>query len=117
QLACCNSPQGRVQAVFWLLERADGIALVLPASMLDSTLARLRKYVLRAKVKIDIAAHLQVGFLPQTADLTLPVDYFQLPGLNIPMVLGAFSAPADAERELAWKRAYVNAGLPFVYPE
>ena len=29
-LASCNSAQGRVQAVLWLVERSDGIALVLP---------------------------------------------------------------------------------------
>ena len=52
-LSSCNSAQGRVQAVLWLVERGDGIALVLPASMAERTAARLRKYVLRSKVKID----------------------------------------------------------------
>jgi folate-binding Fe-S cluster repair protein YgfZ len=28
--ASCKSAQGRVQAVLWLTERADGIALLLP---------------------------------------------------------------------------------------
>ncbi len=53
ELASCNSPQGRVQAVAWLLERSDGLALILPAELVDATVARLRKYVLRAKVTID----------------------------------------------------------------
>src|SRR5690349_15141087 len=57
QLACCNSPQGRVQAVFWMLERSEGIALVLPAALVDTTVLRLRKYVLRAKAKIEAARH------------------------------------------------------------
>ena len=52
-LASCNSAQGRVQAVLWLVERADGIALILPASLKERIAARLRKYVLRSKVKID----------------------------------------------------------------
>ena len=39
QLACCNSPQGRVQAVLWMIERSDGIALLLPAAMVEATLA------------------------------------------------------------------------------
>lgn len=119
QLACCNSAQGRVQAVFWMLERADGIALVLPASMLESTVARLRKYVLRAKAKIDVASHLQVGSLPR--DVTLPtadgVSYFTLPGLEDIVAVGAFNAPADGVREHAWKLAHLRAGLPQVYPE
>ena len=53
QLASCNSAQGRVQAVLWLTERADGIALLLPASLTERIAVRLRKYVLRSKVRID----------------------------------------------------------------
>jgi folate-binding protein YgfZ len=118
QLACCNSAQGRVQAVFWMIERADGIALVLPVSVVDSTVARLRKYVLRAKVKIEAAVHLQVGF---ASSATLPrsegVSYFTLPGLDGVIAVGAFDAPVDASREDDWKLSYLRAGLPQVYPE
>jgi folate-binding protein YgfZ len=39
--------------VLWLLERSEGIALILPASLTESIATRLRKYVLRSKVKID----------------------------------------------------------------
>jgi folate-binding protein YgfZ len=56
QLASCNSPQGRVQAVIWLAERSDDVALILPASMAERTATRLRKYVLRSKVRIEAAA-------------------------------------------------------------
>src|SRR5262245_3747105 len=50
--ASCNSAQGRVQAVVWLIERSDAIAMILPAELVATTLARLRKYVLRAKVQL-----------------------------------------------------------------
>ncbi|HEY0683648.1 MAG TPA: hypothetical protein VGD45_15050 [Steroidobacter sp.] len=130
QLACCNSPQGRVQAVFWLLERSDGIALVLPSSMVDGAVVRLRKYVLRAKAKIEPAKQLQLGVLPRSAlpaDVTLPdagshreiagVSYFTLPGVDDAMVLGSLSGGADAAREHQWHLSQVRAGLPQVYPE
>lgn len=130
QLACCNSPQGRVQAVVWMLERADGIALVLPAALVDTTVLRLRKYVLRAKAKIEAAKHLQVGVVPRSAlpaDVTLAeagshreiegVSYFTLPGMDAVQALGAFSAPADATREHRWHLSHVRAGLPQAYPE
>ena len=87
QLASCNSAQGRVQAVLWLTERADGIALLLPASLTERIAARLRKYVLRSKVKIDES--------PAAAD---------------------FGAP-QAYREREWRLAGIRAGLPQVYPE
>ena len=86
-LAACNSVQGRVQAVLWLVERSDGIALLLPASLTERIAARLRKYVLRSKVRIDA--------LPAAIELTEP--------------------PAYRERE--WQLAGIRAGLPQVYPE
>src|SRR5689334_13722565 len=49
QLASCNSAQGRVQALPWLVERSEGVVLLLPAALLESTLLRLKKYTLRAK--------------------------------------------------------------------
>jgi len=61
-LATCNSAQGRVQAILWMVERSDGIAMILPASMIESTAARLRKYVLRSRVKIE-AGTLEVRVL------------------------------------------------------
>jgi folate-binding protein YgfZ len=125
QLACCNSAQGRVQAVFWMMEHGDGIALVLPASMIEGTVGRLRKYVLRAKVKIEAAAHLQVGLIPRevaspTQQLHREVDgvsYFMLPGLDEVMALGTFDTSNNPASEHEWKLAYLRAGLPQVYPQ
>ena len=53
-LASVNSAQGRVQAVLHLTERDEGIALTLVSSMVERTVQRLRKYVLRSKVKIEM---------------------------------------------------------------
>ena len=53
-LACCNSAQGRVQAVLTVNERDEGIVLSVVTSMAALTVDRLRKYVLRAKVKIEL---------------------------------------------------------------
>ncbi len=130
QLTCCNSPQGRVQAVFWMLERSDGIALVLPAALLESSVPRLKKYVLRAKAKIEAANHLQVGFMPRSAlppDVTLAepwshreidgVSYFTLPGVDDVMVLGASLSHSDSAREHQWHLSQLRAGLPQVYLE
>ena len=86
-LASCNSAQGRVQAVLWLVERNDGIALLLPASLTERIAVRLRKYVLRSKVRIDA--------LPAAVDVTEPPAY----------------------RERDWRLAGIRAGLPQVYPE
>jgi len=86
-LASCNSAQGRVQAVLLLAERADGIALILPSSLTERIAARLRKYVLRAKVKIEE--------VPTASEIVEPAAY----------------------RERDWRLAGIRAGLPQVYPE
>jgi hypothetical protein len=86
-LAACNSAQGRVQAVLWLAERSDGIELILPASMVERTAVRLRRYVLRSKVRID-----------------------ELPGVVEQLEPAAY-------REVDWRLAGIRAGLPQVYPQ
>jgi folate-binding protein YgfZ len=52
-LAAYSSPQGRVVAVLHLLPHSSGVIAVLPREIVLPTLERLRKYVLRAKVKIE----------------------------------------------------------------
>ena len=129
QLTCCNSPQGRVQAVLWMLQHGDGIALILPVSLVDITVARLRKYVLRAKVTIEAAPNLPVGVMARSAlpaAVTLPeprshqelagVSYFNLPGVADVLVLG-MTAEADVDSEHRWRLARIRAGLPQVFPE
>ena len=53
--AAYSSPQGRVLALLHLLPHSSGIAAILPRELLAPTLEGLRKYVLRAKVKIEDA--------------------------------------------------------------
>ena len=55
-LAAYSSPQGRVLALMHLLPHAGGIIAILPRELALPTLEALRKFVLRAKVKIDDAS-------------------------------------------------------------
>lgn len=139
RLAACNSPQGRVQAVLWLVERSDGIVLILPDTMIESTAARLRKYVLRSRVNIQMRP-LQVEFAaappPRAAFLeTDPASaegaheerthieheaasYVRLPGLESWLRLAGETgiAPDETAQPDGWL-AYLRAGLPQVYPQ
>jgi folate-binding protein YgfZ len=54
-LAAYCTPQGRVISVLRVSEDAEGILARLPGSMVDATIAKLRKYVLRAKVTMTAA--------------------------------------------------------------
>ena len=129
ELACCNSAQGRVQAIMWLVERSDCLVLLLPASMVDTTISRLRKYVLRAKVEIKagmdrLAAHAVDSHLARDRPLQHveqgPVSLISWPGesgrtlmLGAPIDAGA----ADAAASEAWRLADIRAGLPQAYPQ
>lgn len=50
--AWCNA-KGRVQAIFHVFERGDGIYLRLPGALIPLTLPRLKMFVLRAKVVLE----------------------------------------------------------------
>lgn len=128
ELAACSSPQGRVQAIVWLVERTDGIVLLLPQSMIEPTLARLRKYVLRAKVKLESGANRFTVLGRLDASLDAPPrthrqdggrSWIQWPGLR-PRVLciaETTDAPAAPPLGVEWRREDVGAGLPQVYPQ
>src|SRR3984893_8396544 len=55
-LAAYSSPQGRVLALMHLLPHSTGVVAILPRELVLPTLEALRKFVLRAKVKIDDAS-------------------------------------------------------------
>jgi folate-binding protein YgfZ len=138
-LCAVSSPQGRVLAVMTLLPHSTGIVAIVPAELLPSVAAQLRKYVLRSKVRIEEpAADLTVAGQHGPQDLQrkgLPVPqeigaYTEAQGVGIarlndaherywiiaaPATLGA-PAPGDAAQvEGDWRLADIRAGLPQVY--
>lgn len=59
QLSSYNSPKGRMLAVLQLTRTNDGILLQVERSVLETTLKRLRMFVLRAKVTLtDVSAQI-----------------------------------------------------------
>lgn len=135
-LASCNSSQGRVQAVLHLIERDDGILLLLPRALLDTMLARLRKYVLRAKLTIeDVRDSLQIIWLervdleskswPVPAQPGEHVQHNQMSFLRWPdagderwLMLGPGTGEAGNQAaDHDWLLADIRAGLPQVLPE
>jgi len=62
-LAACNTPQGRVIALVRLKQTEDAVYALLPSDLLEHVASRLRRFVLRAKVDVQIAADLQVAWV------------------------------------------------------
>lgn len=129
EVASCNSTQGRVQAVLWLVERSDAIVLVLPASLVDATIARLRKYVLRAKVKIESGAEqfavcdagqLPVGDIARAHEQRERMSFIRWPGATprtLALAPAAASMATDPTLEHSWHLDDIRAGLPQIYPQ
>jgi folate-binding protein YgfZ len=130
-LASCNSAHGRVQAVLWLAERSDGIALLIPTSIREALLARLRKFVLRSKITLSATATLAVYGIDGAADTNIPspdvqthvehehVSYIGWPGNHRRTLV--LSPPMDLSENLAaahrWHGDDIRAGLPQVYQQ
>jgi tRNA-modifying protein YgfZ len=136
-LAAYSSAQGRVIAVLNLLPHTSGVIALLPRDVLGVTAERLRKFVLRAKVKIeDLTDRLAIiGMLDATALVAVGLDvpdekgYLEHDGVAIARVgpgtsqttrywivretPGAVDNNADVES--AWRLADIRAGLPTVY--
>ena len=125
-LASCNSAQGRVQAVTWLVERTEGVLLLVPAVMRDGLLQRLKKYVLRAKAQFDatgagLAAFAGAG--PSSLEPRAHVEADRISTIAWPgePARTLLLAPAGhfgelPEHDAAWHLADIRAGLPQVYP-
>lgn len=142
--AAYSSPQGRVLALMHLLPHSSGIVALLPRELVAPTMAGLRKFVLRAKVKIeDAGEHLEVtgqhgAALLQSAGVSVPqtgARYLETDEVGVATVnhdptrywvvgstdklaslglSGAASAAAD-RIENDWRLADIRAGLPQIY--
>jgi hypothetical protein len=134
-LAAFSSPQGRVLALIYLLPHSSGTLALLPRELTAPILERLRKFVLRAKVKIeDVSDALEVAGCHSPADLAasglnVPAEhgYVERNGLGVARVAGSArfwvvgeAQPLNAaglteQAQQAWKLADIHAGLPQVY--
>ena len=141
-LAAYSSPQGRVLAIMHLLPHSSGIAAVLPRDLISPTLETLRKFVLRAKVKIEdggevlsVAGHHGAHGL-QSAGIAVPSNagYAETDGIGVTAVNGdrsrywvigaaetlaerglAGDAPQAEKIEHGWRLADIRAGMPQIY--
>jgi folate-binding protein YgfZ len=124
EVASCNSGQGRVQAVVWLVERSEGIVLLLAAEMLEATLQRLKKYVLRAKVKLesDALSTYQSSLSSSTLRSHVETDGISTIAWPGEPQRGLLLATADRFGELPtrdeqWHLEDIRSGLPQVHPQ
>ncbi len=88
-LAAYSTPQGRVLAILHLLPHSSGILGILPRDVAGSTVERLRKFVLRAKVRIeDVSEEIAVAGIHGGAALAAAALAAATPGASDPAASG-----------------------------
>jgi len=129
QLTACNTPQGRVVALLRLRQADDAIYALLPRDLAATVTASLRRFVLRAKVDLQIATDLQVAWvagtptpLPEsTATEFVSFDYapgrpvIAAHGATLDAMAGPSHEPAQPDIANEWRAADIAAGLPQVF--
>ena len=123
QLSACCTPQGRVIALLRLKRTDAGIFMLVPADLLESLVQHLRRYVLRARVKVEHATELLCGNVVTgpAPEAALCFDYS--PNRQV-LAAGAEAwraAGIDAARDDAsgtrdaWTARDIAEGIPQVY--
>jgi folate-binding protein YgfZ len=110
-----HNPQGRVIAVMTLARpAAEELFAVLPAELVQDVMNRLRKYILRAKVRIeDLSATTRIiGCSNPPTDACATIEWG---GRWIALTdVGGEPAAGELDRA-AWEALDVRAGIPLVY--
>jgi folate-binding protein YgfZ len=110
--------------VLWLIDRGDGIALIIDRAVFEQTVTRLKRYVLRARVKFEVDA-LSVGFalLGQSTSTDAhrrenEASVVRLPGVSPSLIIAPPSFfTDDAPQTHDFDLEYLRAGLPRIHPE
>lgn len=138
------SPQGRLLASFVLMLQQQGYLMLLPADLAEPVAARLKKYVLRARVAIERersvraiglggpraaavlgkvvgqppARPLEMVLYPAATLLRLPGDAFVAlaPETQIAPLWDAVASEALPAGSAAWDWLQVRSGIPWITP-
>ena len=129
-LAAYSSAQGRVLALIYLLAHSSGVLAILPREILRPTMERMRKFVMRAKVRIEDAgdslavggrfgANLESSGGDTEADGTGVAPVARDANRHWLIAAPQEFAPTDAAEaqhaEYEWRLADIRAGLPQIY--
>jgi folate-binding protein YgfZ len=115
-LAGLHNPQGRVIALLALLRTsAEEVLAILPRELIGAVEPKLRKYILRAKVRIeDLSSTLRV--VGSASGSPSAPDIQQLRWSDRWLLLVPVGQPMpELQPRAAWERADIAAGLPQVY--
>jgi len=120
--ACYCEPKGRVLALMLVSRDVDDLYVVMSASLVTSTAARLRMYVLRAKVDIEIldsciVSGVHSGEVPSRSPAATTVVAVPDSDDQLIITTGEAALTADSAPLNAWKVAELQRGITWLCPE
>lgn len=125
QLGACTTPRGRVIAVLRLRQTDDAIAVLLPGDLVTTVAQHLGRYVLRAKVAIEVESGLQIRPFDRRFDVDsvagTAFDYRDGRRLVAAKAAAWLATGRDlppsptVDTDDAWRAADIAAGLPQVF--
>jgi folate-binding protein YgfZ len=113
--ACFCSPKGQVFGLLLVIRTGDQYRIVGAASLLPGMIARLRLFVLRAKVEIELASELNVLGISEP-DAAPAAGGHSPPGTDLTYAL-AGDGEADADGAERWTEKELRAGIAWLGPE
>lgn len=118
--ACYCEPRGRVLALMLVSRDGDDLYVVMSASLVATIATRLRMYVLRAKVDIEVLENCIVaGMHPGEAEPSAPVTVVAVPASNdqLFITIDETVPSVDSVPLNAWKVAELKRGITWLCPE
>jgi len=119
--ACYCNPKGRVLALMLVCRHDDDYYVVMASSLVQSVIGRLRMYVLRAKVKIEILEqHAVAGIDGEIiANAQQLATIISIPETDQSLLLMDLKTIDDASDDAvnAWKANELQQGIAWLCPE
>ena len=136
QLSAYCTPKGRVMASFDILKLDDGYALIAPEAVLNKVLPRLRMFVMRSAVSIELATSSDLAglqFYEQNAGVTLTdlhdmgaqcyqhnndsQRFFVIANANVAALIQNKHHELKAYGENQWRLTNIKQNLPEVFEQ
>lgn len=129
QLSACSTPQGRVVALLRLRQSDGAVYALLPQELVATVATLLRRFVLRAKVDLQVAANLRVASVANIQALVprqgsngiVSFDYAPdrtvvvAHGDTLRAMIGLSLMQPRPGSENEWRAADIAAGMPQVF--
>ncbi|MGD2127791.1 MAG: hypothetical protein PVJ33_05315 [Lysobacterales bacterium] len=121
--ACYCSPRGQVLGLLLVCRRDEGFLMLAARSLLPGLVDRLRMFVLRARVEMQVEPEWAICGLPDPGDATVARSRWRAGETGLYYAVFEEGAQGsrkalDAERNVpGWKRAEFEAGICWLGPE